>query len=93
MDSIDPAEWAKAFCDTVRQNRNLIVDESYLKGWFENAFQAAEKHWNDPTWDQRVDSRTTDSDSSGLIVNKPLDLYAGTTEADISSYLGEDDEC
>lgn len=40
----DAAVWAKFFCETMRKNQNLVLDEGLMIGWFANAMMAMHDH-------------------------------------------------
>lgn len=40
----DAQAWAKFFCKTMQENPYIVLDESFMIGWFANAMMAMHDH-------------------------------------------------
>lgn len=36
----DAREWARFFCKTLLKNKDIVIDEEFMTGWFANAMMA-----------------------------------------------------
>jgi hypothetical protein len=40
----DARAWAQFYCKTIKENPNIVIDESYMIAWFANAMMAMHDH-------------------------------------------------